>query len=408
MSTDPAIALASLGESATGVAEQAAKKVQELHRRHRQQQHHQHHQRHAEATADATFTISTIALETSASTEPFEFCKVDIIGDNLFKEYWPFPCIEVWLQSIADKFSSVARVRSLGKSSEDRNVWVLEVNKDGFDSEVPKRRAVIIGGNHSREWLAIHTVLSWINTLLNALGEAWTQSDVIEWTFIPIINPDGYEFTWPLANPKDCDRLWRKTRSRHPGMGSCVGVNLNRNFQPGFCKGANARPLFSQACDELYCGPSAESEPEAVIMRDYVLDPLLGQTVMFLDVHTSGEQVIIEPCDDACRINDKKIVSLAKNMTKSMSKLHGEKYNVVERQGTKQTPTGVTIDFTICTAKVRHSMAFELRPGDRPATGNERRDSFYGFLIPPDNINPTAEETLEGLKQLVESAAATP
>lgn len=39
--------------------------------------------------------------------------------------------------------------------------------------------------------------------------------------FLPVVNPDGYEYTHTI------DRLWRKNRK---GSGTCSGVDLNRNF----------------------------------------------------------------------------------------------------------------------------------------------------------------------------------
>ena len=40
--------------------------------------------------------------------------------------------------------------------------------------------------------------------------------------FLPVLNPDGYEYTHTH------DRMWRKNRARY---GECVGVDLNRNFR---------------------------------------------------------------------------------------------------------------------------------------------------------------------------------
>ena len=40
---------------------------------------------------------------------------------------------------------------------------------------------------------------------------------------IPMLNPDGYEFS--MAE----DRLWRKTRTKIDGS-SCFGIDPNRNF----------------------------------------------------------------------------------------------------------------------------------------------------------------------------------
>ena len=41
--------------------------------------------------------------------------------------------------------------------------------------------------------------------------------------FIPIVNPDGYIYTW--SN----DRFWRKSRNINKNT-QCVGTDLNRNF----------------------------------------------------------------------------------------------------------------------------------------------------------------------------------
>ena len=47
--------------------------------------------------------------------------------------------------------------------------------------------------------------------------------DSYDWYILPVVNPDGYVYTWTD------DRLWRK--SRRPNRGSeCIGTDLNRNF----------------------------------------------------------------------------------------------------------------------------------------------------------------------------------
>lgn len=55
------------------------------------------------------------------------------------------------------------------------------------------------------------------------------------WVFIPVLNPDGYVYTW--KNNKT--RMWRKNRSHTPSQLSlfnktgnqlCIGTDINRNF----------------------------------------------------------------------------------------------------------------------------------------------------------------------------------
>lgn len=74
---------------------------------------------------------------------------------------------------------------------------------------------------------------------------------------VPVLNPDGYEYTWTT------DRLWRK--NRRPGgvrtldnVDNCNGVDLNRNYDTNF----GGTGSSSNQCSHLYAGPSALSEPE--------------------------------------------------------------------------------------------------------------------------------------------------
>ena len=43
---------------------------------------------------------------------------------------------------------------------------------------------------------------------------------------VPVVNPDGYEYTRSSPN----NRMWRMTRSKNPGQ-KCLGVDGNRNYE---------------------------------------------------------------------------------------------------------------------------------------------------------------------------------
>ena len=47
--------------------------------------------------------------------------------------------------------------------------------------------------------------------------------DTYDFYFIPIMNPDGYIFSW------DEDRFWRKSRNTNEDS-QCLGTDLNRNY----------------------------------------------------------------------------------------------------------------------------------------------------------------------------------
>ncbi|MDX9806388.1 MAG: M14 family zinc carboxypeptidase, partial [bacterium] len=96
-----------------------------------------------------------------------------------------------------------------------------------------KSEIVVSGLYHAREWITVEITFHLAQYLLYsydinpAIKELVDNSEI--W-IVPIINPDGYEFTW------ERDRMWRKnTRIGAPSfpgeyLEEVVGVDLNRNF----------------------------------------------------------------------------------------------------------------------------------------------------------------------------------
>lgn len=81
----------------------------------------------------------------------------------------------------------------------------------------------------------------------------------MDFYIVPVLNPDGYEYTHTI------DRMWRKNR-RVPKTGSCIGTDLNRNFGYKWGGlGASKNP-----CDETFRGTAAFSEPESKAIKDYI------------------------------------------------------------------------------------------------------------------------------------------
>ena len=84
--------------------------------------------------------------------------------------------------------------------------------------------------------------------------------DRFDWLWIPLLNPDGYEYTHTV------DRMWRKTRRNYTSLmtkarlgthvqpiGSpddCVGADINRNFEFYWRKGGSS----SNVCSGSFAG----------------------------------------------------------------------------------------------------------------------------------------------------------
>lgn len=177
-------------------------------------------------------------------------------------------------------------------SVEGRTIHALRVRAgDG-----PERRGVLmIGGTHARELmnpdalieLAIDLVASHSgNSDLNYGGRNWPANTVrliletLDLWMIPVVNPDGRHHVMNV------DDMWRKNRRNNPGT-TCDGVDLNRNLDVLW--GVTEGSISCSPCSDVYCGPSAFSEPETRNVK-YLLDT--RRIDCFADVHSYSELVL--------------------------------------------------------------------------------------------------------------------
>ena len=98
--------------------------------------------------------------------------------------------------------------------------------------------------------------MRWFLAHRNA-GEARKLLRTRELWFLPVVNPDGYQYTF------DHERLWRKTLRDNDGNGKITnddGVDPNRNYPERWDYDDEGSATISS--DETYRGPRAASEPE--------------------------------------------------------------------------------------------------------------------------------------------------
>ncbi|XP_066953172.1 carboxypeptidase B1-like isoform X2 [Macrobrachium rosenbergii] len=190
-----------------------------------------------------------------------------------FSSYMTFSQMSSYLETLQAKHPSKVRVDEVGKSFENRPIYRVRITNN-IGNNIKKKVVFIDGGIHAREWVSPPAAFYAIEKLI--ANTKLTKS--IEWQIIPMLNPDGYVYTW------NQNRLWRKNRSP---SSVCVGVDLNRNF--GYQWGGLG--TSSYPCSDLYRGPSAFSEPESRALRDAML-PLDGRVKAYITFHSYGQYIL--------------------------------------------------------------------------------------------------------------------
>uniref|UniRef100_A0A7N6ARL7 Carboxypeptidase A1 n=2 Tax=Anabas testudineus TaxID=64144 RepID=A0A7N6ARL7_ANATE len=271
----------------------------------------------------------------------------------------------------------------IGQSYEGRPLNVLKFSTGGTN-----RPAIWIDtGIHSREWVTQASGTWFAKKIVTDYGTDPALTAILNNMDILleiVTNPDGFYYT------HNSNRMWRKTRKPNPGS-SCVGVDPNRNWDAGFGgPGASSSP-----CSETYRGPSAHSESEVKSIVDFVKSH--GNIKAFISIHSYSQMLMYPygytstPAKDQAELH-----SLAKKAITDLASLYGTKYTYGSIISTIYQASGGTIDWTY-NQGIKYSYTFELRD-----TG------FYGFVLPANQIIPTAKETWLALMAIMDHTYNNP
>lgn len=186
----------------------------------------------------------------------------------------------------------VTRINLPETSVEGRTVHAMRLRAGGGEG---RRGVLFVGGTHARELmnpdaileLAIDMIVSYINgSDIVYGGKTWPARTVeliletLDLWLLPCSNPDGRHYVMTV------DDMWRKNRRDNPGT-TCDGVDLNRNLD--ILWGVLEGQVSCNPCSDVYCGPSAFSEPETRNVK-YLLDT--RHICCFVDVHSYSELVL--------------------------------------------------------------------------------------------------------------------
>jgi hypothetical protein len=141
---------------------------------------------------------------------------------------------------------------------------------------------------HAREWITPEMTRRLMHHVLDNYGtdaEITELVDTTELWFLPVANPDGYDFTFTEGN-----RLWRKNVRDNNGDGQITvgdGVDLNRNFAVKW--GYDNEGSSPDPASDTYRGPGPNSEPET-----QALDGLFADVgfEFFVNYHSAAELLL--------------------------------------------------------------------------------------------------------------------
>jgi murein tripeptide amidase MpaA len=189
------------------------------------------------------------------------------LGQGAMGGHYTLAQVVAILDSFAQDFPSIcARKVSIGRSIEGRDLWMVKIS-DNVNVDEPEPEVYFDALHHAREPLSMEATLVFMDRLLSGWQRGEPEARFLveqrELYFVPVVNPDGYEYN-RSTNPNG-GGMWRKNRRLNTG--GSYGVDLNRNYTTGWTApyGGNSTSPTS----ETYRGTAPFSEPEALALDNF-------------------------------------------------------------------------------------------------------------------------------------------
>jgi len=162
-------------------------------------------------------------------------------ASDWFEEFRDLDAINAYIDVLAGQRPDLVSLEVVGSSLEGREIRALRLTSPATTDTAAM---LLTGTMHAREWLSPMTVMCIAEAMIEGYESdpAITEVlDSLELFIVPVLNPDGYVYTW------QADRYWRKNRRGD------YGVDLNRNWDHAWGgQGASNYPY-----DENFRGPRA-------------------------------------------------------------------------------------------------------------------------------------------------------
>lgn len=219
-----------------------------------------------------------------------------------------------FLHQMQKKHPSLIKVESIGKTWEDRDIFLATLSRDVENAH--KKPALFFTGTiHAREWIGHELAIEFIEYVV-ANNEFDPRLDMIldkcTIYLVPCANPDGFEYS------RNHFTFWRK--NRRDNKNGTYGVDLNRNFSVGFVKSKDTS-------SNVYGGPEPFSEPETRAIKEFV-DSHPNITIA-LDYHSQGNVFFpAHKFSHEAEMDGTDLNTLCANMANEIRKVSGREYGI--------------------------------------------------------------------------------
>lgn len=298
--------------------------------------------------------------------------------------------VQTEISNLVAAHPTIAQLTTIGNSVEGRPIQAIKIS-DGVGTNDPNEGDVVfVALHHAREWITVEMGLYLAEYLLTHYDtDAALRAcmDNLEIWIIPVVNPDGYEYTHSTY------RYWRKNRGDN-GDGT-FGTDLNRNygFQWGLGGGGSeGSPLTNE---DTYWGPSPFSAPETAAFRDFVNG--LDHPRALVSYHSFSE-LFLRPWSYSSSDppGEPALAFLAQNSISRIAGVHGHTY----AETISYHSFGETTDYFWNDRRLA-GFTPEMRPS---VADSGCGPGLCGFSPTPAAILPACEENLQAALQLIRDA----
>lgn len=299
-------------------------------------------------------------------------------GQSWFTDYKTYAQINAKIDELVTLRPDLVTKLTVGTTHEGRTIYGMRISGPGTS----KPAVLFNGTQHAREWVSPMTnMFIAVNLVEQYDSNPVVQQlvDGVEIFIVPVVNPDGYEYTWNTY------RLWRKNR-RDNGGGE-YGVDLNRNWDIDWNGGESTS---TNPSSDVYVGPAPFSEPESSALRDFF--NAHPNILAHVDFHSYSQIILyawghtpVPPPDEAVQ------EALGEAMHNAAIAVNGYAYPFGNGGDLIYLASGTCSDWTYSQGAA--GFTIELRP------------DCCTFELPAAEIIPTGEEMFEAALTMAQWAA---